>query len=75
MSDYQQRPPIGLVPRQIYEDLRDYQRLQDIGAAISRYLAVGKDIPPEWLHEHEELKVKLIESGYLQPEYPFNYNK
>lgn len=45
------KPPLGLKPRQIHED----ERLEQIDAAIVRYLHDDKVVPLEWLEERNEL--------------------
>lgn len=46
-----ERPPLGLTPRFI----RDEQRVDDIVAAIERFITARKEIPNEWLEEYNEL--------------------
>jgi hypothetical protein len=43
------RPPLGLMRFDIWVE----QRIQDILAAISRYIADGKPVPPVWRTELE----------------------
>jgi len=73
MANEQTQPPIGLVPRTVYEDLRDYERLMDIYKAVGRYGDMNKDVPEEWMEELRELREKLQEKGNLQMEWPGKY--
>lgn len=41
------KPPLGLIPAHIH----DQARLKDISDAIARYVAVGEQIPTEWIDE------------------------
>ena len=45
------KPPIGLTPRKTH----NWQRAQDIMAALTRYVAQSKPIPKEWLDELSDL--------------------
>jgi hypothetical protein len=51
-----QPPPIGIMPERIWKE----QRLQELHAAIARYVESEIEVPQEWLWEakklHEELK-------------------
>lgn len=47
-----QKPPIGLKPRELYEE----ERINDILAACSRYSCAKLPIPIEWV---DELKVRI----------------
>lgn len=49
------KPPLGLRPRFIWEE----ERLDEIDAAVKRYLEDGKEIPTEWVAEYSELKYKI----------------
>lgn len=45
------KPPIGLVPKDIWK----LRRLKDIKEAIERYLEDGREIPMEWISEFNQL--------------------
>jgi hypothetical protein len=45
------KPPIGLIPRSIW----DFQRIDQISNAINRYIDAGYAIPEEWIEELVEL--------------------
>ena len=51
-----ERPPLGLMPKYIWQE----QRLQDIKEAITRYVSAGKEIPNEWLDEYALLYKEVI---------------
>lgn len=46
-----EKPPIGIMPRYIYES----NRINDILSAIERYTEKGIPIPMEWIEELKEL--------------------
>lgn len=48
------KPPIGLVPRNIFEDNMRQQRANDILAAMQRYAEASKAVPVEWIDELKE---------------------
>jgi hypothetical protein len=41
------KPPIGLMPKKLWED----QRANDLCGAIQRYVDAGRTIPMEWVDE------------------------
>ena len=47
-----QKPPLGLMPKHIWEECRAW----DVMRAVGRYAAISKPVPTEWL---EELEYKL----------------
>lgn len=50
------KPPLGLMPRYLWERKRRYE----VGKAISRCVEADKSIPVEWLDEYNELVQKAI---------------
>ena len=50
-NDHAKKPPIGLTPRKTH----NWQRAQDIMAALTRYVAQSKPIPKEWLDELSDI--------------------
>lgn len=48
------KPPIGLKPKWLHDELR----VCEIAAAIQRYVAVGKEIPVKWVEEYNEIILK-----------------
>lgn len=49
------KPPLGLMPKDIFES----NRVIDIGNAIYRYIEASKKIPLEWVEEYN----KRVNSG------------
>lgn len=49
------KPPIGLMPRQIWEE----KRLDEVASAIARYRNVNRSVPREWVEEYNELTERL----------------
>ena len=49
------KPPMGLVPLRFRLSLTKEERLSEISAAISRYLADGRTkIPKDWIEEYND---------------------
>ena len=44
------KPPIGIIPRYIWE----LKRIKELKSAIRRFIAAGKEIPIEWLNEYND---------------------
>jgi hypothetical protein len=57
------KPPIGLKPRFIHEEAR----LDQVNAAIRRYHNDGRQIPLEWVQEHNDLVKKLHDMRQASP--------
>lgn len=53
------KPPLGLVPIKLWRELR----LDDINAAIQRYIDAHKEIPQEWINEKQALQSFLQEAS------------
>ncbi|TGE08761.1 hypothetical protein [Hymenobacter fodinae] len=51
----EQRPPLGLTPKAVWIAQVNLQRLEDIKAAMARYIEVGRPIPDTWLKEYNHL--------------------
>ena len=51
------RPPLGLMPSEVWIQLR----IEDIESAIKRYKAHKMSIPYKWYNELENLKRKIKE--------------
>ena len=49
------KPPIGLIPRKLHEEMIRENRKTSIRGAISRYHKAGKPIPKEWIREYNDL--------------------
>ena len=41
------KPPLGIVPRKLWDE----KRLTDLGDAIGRYMEAGEPVPQEWILE------------------------
>lgn len=54
------RPPLGIMPKEIYYRQVMIERLNDLIDAINRYNSNGIKIPTEWINEYNDL-VGLIE--------------
>lgn len=52
--DYSPKPPVGLIPRWRWNELRK----EAIFEAINRYEEAGKEIPAEWVEELKDMGVK-----------------
>lgn len=48
----EEKPPLGLLPRNIWE----INRLIDIKETIQRYIRANKPIPVDWIEEYNELQ-------------------
>lgn len=46
--DVKQKPPLGLMPNDIWK----LKRLQDIKSAMGRYAGANMEIPKEWIDEY-----------------------
>lgn len=55
------RPPLGIIPKNIYYERVELQRLADLCTTISRYYNAGLPIRMEWIKEYNELVVKYGE--------------
>lgn len=49
------KPPIGLIPRKLWLEVR----LVDIKQAVERFNIAGKAIPVAWVEESELLKLEI----------------
>ncbi|MEI7723457.1 MAG: hypothetical protein WCK09_00275 [Bacteroidota bacterium] len=50
-----ERPPIGIMPRNVFEYMIKDQRFAELSNTISRFLSFGRLIPIAWLTEYNEL--------------------
>ena len=55
------KQPLGLRPRHIVE----LKRVEEIEAAMKRYLEYRKPIPIEWIEEYNALTARLKQGGHL----------
>jgi hypothetical protein len=51
------KPPLGLRPKWIVDELR----LKEIKEAIKRYISEGMEIPIEWVTEYNELAKNSVQ--------------
>lgn len=51
MSDFIEKPPIGVICREYWDQLR----FSNIHDAMQRYYDANKEIPEEWIEEYDEL--------------------
>lgn len=55
MSDYQnKRPPLGLMPRVVYDERCNSERIEQILRAMARYSDAQMAVPMEWIKEIAE---------------------
>lgn len=55
MGNECKKPPLGLIPRGIWEG----KRLEELYRAIGEYTVCGLKVPAEWLEEARELSSRL----------------
>ena len=62
------KPPIGLMPKDIFYENMQAQRQKDIKEAMLRYIEAGKDVPNEWLYELAQLNndIQKIETDFAE---------
>lgn len=48
------KPPIGIIPREIYLEKTRLERHEEVVAAITRYMTAMQPVPIEWIHEHNQ---------------------
>jgi len=46
-----EKPPLGLIPENLYKEKSNSDRMQGILYAMLRYVESGKDIPGDWIEE------------------------
>ena len=56
-----EKPPIGLVPKWLHEEIVMTKRMNDILEAVTRYNFANYPVPIEWLEEYTTLKVELTQ--------------
>lgn len=55
MSDYVERPPIGVLPKKFFERNVKIERFNELCRAISDYYNAGLKINVSWVEEYNEL--------------------
>ena len=48
------KPPLGIIPKDLYEIKVNMERIDMIIAAMKRYSEAGRPIPVRWVEELEE---------------------
>ena len=51
----EERPPLGLIPKEIHEHNSAVARYREVCDAMVRYHEAGKQIPSSWLDEYNDL--------------------
>jgi hypothetical protein len=54
--------PIGLIPKEIHNDIVNKKRFADVCRAITNYYNAGLEINIEWINEYNEL-IKTIQTN------------
>lgn len=49
------KPPLGVIPRVLWEFACDNCRKNNLYEAMRRYALVGEPIPDEWVEEYKEI--------------------
>lgn len=49
------KPPLGVMPRVLWEFVCDNYRKDSLCKAMCRYALVGEPIPDEWVEEYKEI--------------------
>lgn len=49
------KPPLGVMPRVLWEFQCDNYRKDSLFKAMCRYALVGEPIPDEWVEEYKEI--------------------
>lgn len=49
------KPPLGVIPRVLWEFMCDNYRKDSLLEAMRRYALVDEPIPDEWLEEYKEI--------------------
>jgi hypothetical protein len=62
IKDNSTKPPLGLRPKILYDDLVKVERFNEVCGAIARYYDARLKIKIEWIEEYNELVDYFIES-------------
>jgi hypothetical protein len=65
--NYDDKPPIGILPRKIWEDEKEETRHQELKQAIIRYIEADKPIKQEWIDEYHDWLPKAPDD-FMKPE-------
>jgi hypothetical protein len=60
-----EKPPLGLIPKQFYEERIKRERFIEVCEAINRYYTAGREINIEWIEEYNEL-IQFFNSKNIQ---------
>ena len=55
------KPPLGLIPKRLYDERVTTERFNQVCEAISRYCNAGMKINIEWIEEYNDLVEKIGE--------------
>ncbi len=64
----QEKPPLGVMPRKLWQEQVSIERKNCLSGAITRYLQRGMEVPEEWVDEYNELKSGIIKFSTDKPE-------
>ena len=59
IKDLTNKLPLGLIPKHIYEEQKDKERLSEVQNTIKRYFDEGLTITIDWIEEYNELIYKI----------------
>jgi hypothetical protein len=62
LNDNSTKPPLGLIPKTIHDNLVKVERFKEVCGAIARYYDARLMIKIEWIEEYNELVDYFIES-------------
>jgi len=55
INDNSTKPPLGLIPKILHDDLVKVERFNEVCGAIARYYDARLKIKIEWIEEYNEL--------------------
>ena len=55
----QEKPPLGIMPRKLWQEQVSIERRNRLGEAITRYLQRGMEVPEEWVDEYNARNCQL----------------
>ena len=61
-----EKPPIGLIPEQIWKE----RRLSDINEVLQIYIKTNRPIPEYWISERNQILSELQSKKYEKPHKP-----
>jgi hypothetical protein len=59
MDRKQSKPPLGVMPKRLWQQSVEDKRREDLRQAIARYIAAELFIPCDWLHELADLEADI----------------